>query len=171
MDNVMTRNDEIHAKGFDMSGGYKEYSVADGTDFKRIKVGVKQLDDAVLDLGLLKKSIPGHCYANKSNILRAIADHDLEEMRAISNFYYNISGIYERVCNYFAFLYRYDWYVAPEVLDDNTKEEKVLKDFSKVLNYLDNSYIRKICGDIALNVIKDGCYYGYIVPSNEQLVL
>lgn len=167
----MTRNDEIHAKGFDMSGGYKEYSVADGTDFKRIKVGVKQLDDAVLDLGLLKKSIPGHYYTNKANILRAIADHDLEEMRAISNFYYNISGIYERVCNYFAFLYRYDWYVATEVLDDNTKEEKVLKDFSKVLNYLDNSYIRKICGDIALNVIKDGCYYGYIVPSNEQLVL
>ena len=167
----MTRNEEIHSKGFDMTNNYQNYAVADGTDFKRIKVGVKSLDDATLDLGMLKKSLPGHAYVNKGNVMRALADHDLEELRAISNFYYNINGIYERVCNYFAYLYRYDWYVAPEILDDSVKEEKVLKDFSKVLNYLDNSYIRKLCGDIALEVIKNGCYYGYIVPSNDSLVL
>ena len=171
MDNIKTRNEEIHDKGFDIAGGCKDYSVADGSEFKRIKVGVKQLDDAVLDLGMLKKSLPGHGYANKANVLRAIADHDVEEMRAISNFYYNVSGIYERVCNYFAFLYRYDWYITQEISDNDVKEEKILKDFSKVLNYFDKSYIKKVCGDIALEVIKNGCYYGYIVPSNERLVL
>ena len=88
-------------------------------------------------------------------------------MRAISNFYYNLNGIYERVCNYFAYLYRYDWYVSPEVYDDSVKEEKVLKDLSKLLNFLDKSYIKKLCGDIALEVMKNGCYYAYIVPSNE----
>ena len=154
-----------------MMSTYQNYSTTDGNEYKRIKVGVKQLDDAVLELGLLKKSLPHHGYTNKNNIMRAIADHDLEEMRAISNFYYNINGIYERVCNYFAYLYRYDWYVAPEIFDDNTKEDKILKDFSKALNFLDNTYIRKICGDIALNVIRNGCYYGYIVPSNESLIL
>jgi hypothetical protein len=51
------------------------------------------------------------------------------------------------------------------------KEEKVLKDFAKILDYLDNSNVRKICGDIALSVIKDGAYYGYIVPSQDQLIL
>jgi hypothetical protein len=97
--------------------------------------------------------------------------NDIRELRAISNFYYSVNGVYERVCNYFAFLYRYDWYVAPEILDDSVKNEKVLKDFSKVLNYLDNSYIKKMCGDIALEVIKNGCYYGYMVPNSDGIVL
>jgi hypothetical protein len=68
-------------------------------------------------------------------------------------------------------LYRYDWYVETEVYDKGAKEEKVLKDFSKILSFLDNSHIKKICGDIALDVIKDGAYYGYIVPDKEGLVL
>ena len=115
--------------------------------------------------------MPTHCYTNKKFIFDAIARNDVKELRAISNFYYNLNGIYERVCNYFAYLYRYDWYVSPEVYDDSVKEEKVLKDLSKLLNFLDKSYIKKLCGDIALEVMKNGCYYAYIVPSNEQIIL
>lgn len=40
-----------------------------------------------------------------------------------------------------------------------------------MLNYFDNSYIKKICGDISLQVVKNGCYYGYIVPSEKNLIL
>ena len=167
----MTRSEQIHAKGFDMTGNINYSAIGADTEFKRIKVGIKQLDDAVLDLGALKKSLPGHSYTRKSYILKALSDHDVEELRAISNFYYNVNGMYERVCNYFAFLYRYDWYVAPEIGDDTAKEDKILKDFARALNFLDNSYIRKICGDIALSVIKNGCYYGYVVQSNERLIL
>ena len=59
-------------------------------------------------------------------------------------------------------MYRYDWYIVPEIFDNSVKEEKVLKDFSKMLNFLDNSYIKKICGEMALKVLIDGCYFGYI---------
>ena len=107
----------------------------------------------------------------KNDVLRAMINRDIVEMRRISNLFYDISGIYERVCNYFAYLYRYDWYVAPEILDDTVKDEKVLKDFSKLLNYLDNTYIKKICGDIAQSIMKNGCYYGYIVQSTNSLIL
>ena len=155
----MTRNEEIHEKGFDI------------TDYSRVKVGVKYLDDAVLQLGSMNKELQGHGYLKKSTILQVISRNDVEEMRAISNFYYHLSGMYERVCNYFADLYRYDWYVAPEILDSSISNSKVLKDFSKVLNYLDKSYIRKICGDIALEIIKNGCYYGYLVPSDSNIVI
>lgn len=99
-----------------------------------------------------------------------MADRNLEELRAISNFYYSISGIYERVCNYFATLYRFDWYVTPTVYDDSIKDEKMLKEFNKVLEYLDASHIKKLCGDIALEVIKNGVYYAYIVPSSDSII-
>ncbi len=168
----MSRNDIIHSKGFNMNdNSCQYYSDAVPNEYKRIKVGVKSLDDAVLNFGSMKTSLPGHGYTNKGAIFKALADNDLTELRNISNFYYNVNGIYQRVCNYFAFLYRYDWYVVPDITADDVKEDKVLKDFSRVLNFLDNSHIRKVCGDIALSVIKDGAYYGYIVPSNEALVL
>ena len=68
-------------------------------------------------------------------------------------------------------MYRYDWYIVPEVFDDTIKEEKILKDFSKILNFLDNSYIKKVCGEMALKVLIDGCYYGYVVPSKDSILI
>ena len=102
-----------------------------------------------------------------------LAENNLPELRNISSFFYDTYGIYERVCNYFAYLYRYDWYVMCDVdeSEKNIKEKPILKDFNKILNYLDNSYIKKICGDIALEVIKVGAYYGYIVPDKDGLIL
>ena len=138
-------------------------------DYGKIKVGVKTLDDAVLNLGSLKDCNKN--YTSKKMVLRALADRDLPTLRAISDYFYTVNGTYSTVCNYFANLYRYDWYIVPEILDDKSSTDKIVKDFSRILNYLDNSHIKKMCGDIALNVIKYGCYYGYIVPSSDRLIL
>ena len=142
-------------------------------NYNKIKVGVKTLDDAVFNLGDLIKN-GNRNLANKGLIMKALADNDIETLRQVSNYFYKTNGIYQKACNYFAFLYRYDWYVVPEILEEDkekAKPEKVLLDFSKILNYLDNSHIKQLCGEIALEVIKSGAYYGYIVPSESGLVL
>ena len=36
---------------------------------------------------------------------------------------------------------------------------------------MDNSHIKQLCGEIALEVVKNGAYYAYIVPSASGLVL
>jgi len=91
----INRSDIIHAKGFSMHNNSNEYySEAVPTEYKKIKVGVKTLDDAVLNLGSIASSLPTRGYANKKVVLTALADNDLEELRNISNFYYNINGIY-----------------------------------------------------------------------------
>jgi hypothetical protein len=96
----------------------------------------------------------------------------MSELRNISRFYYNLNGIYSRTCDYFASLYRYDWYVMPFSYDSkNINEEKLLKDFAKTLNYLDKSYIKKLCNDIALKVMIDGAYYGYYIHTSKGLSL
>jgi len=46
-----------------------------------------------------------------------------------------------------------------------------LKDFAKALSFLDASYIKKVCGEIALKVLVEGCYYGYLVPSKTGICL
>lgn len=103
-------------------------------------------------------------------------DQDVETLRKVSKFYYNSNGIYKRICKYFAFLYRYDWYVVPEIYDQSFIEEeknvnKVLTDFAKALDFLDNSYIKNKCGEIALNVIVEGAYYGYKVITPDGLII
>ena len=165
---MRNRQEEIRAKGFDITGGVKrDY---DGPlEYNSIRVGTKTLEDAVLNLGSIRKAHKD--YGDKCFVLQAMGQRNLPLMREISNYFYDTNGIYSRICDYFAYLYRYDWYIVPEIFDENVKEEKVLTDFNKILNYLDNSHIKKICGDIALNVIKNGAYYAYIVPSTDGLIL
>lgn len=139
-------------------------------DYNKIKLGVKTLEDAVLNLGDLPRIDAQRI--SKGLILKALSTGDTSLIRTISDTFYRISGIYERACNYLAFLYRYDWYIIPEVYEDQgNKVEKIVKEYVKILGYLDNSYIKKMCGDIALKVIKNGCYYGYLVPSDDEIIL
>jgi hypothetical protein len=139
------------------------------TNYGKIKVGVKTLEDATLNLGAIKNA--NRNLGDKRVILKALAENDIPLLREISSYFYRTSGIYWRACNYFATLYRYDWYIVPEVYDDTVSEDKIIGDFSRILNYLDNSYIKKVCGDIALEVIKSGAYYGYIIENKNGLML
>ena len=161
------RQEAIRSKGFSI------VDTRNGNEapikYGKIKVGAKTLDDAVLDLGSLKKA--NATYANKGWVLKCLAENNIPALREISNYFYRTSGIYYRVCNYISTLYRYDWYIVPEILDDNVKEEKVLKEFNYLLDYLDNTHIKKMCADIALAVIKDGAYYGYLVEGTDGLMI
>ena len=153
----------IRDKGFDMMDRRT-------LEYGKIKVSTKTLEDAVLNLGSIQQATRGTI--NKAVIYRALMDNDVVKLREISNYFYKTSGIYQRVCNYAASMYRYDWYVVPEVYDEKQKTtEKILTDFHKVLTFLDNSYIPKVCGDIALGVIKNGAYYGYQVQSPNGVII
>ena len=138
------------------------------TDFSKIKVGLQTLQDAVLDdISPLKKINPRLC--DKKELIRAIAQNDLAYMRDVSNFFYRVSGIYQRLVKYLAYMYRYDWMVTPYINTDKYKEDKVLADFHKVLNYFDNFGVKEYFGDVALKVLRNGCYYGYIIDEGDNV--
>lgn len=71
---VINRIEEIKKKGFEMrlNDTIEQSPVL---DFSKIKVGIKTLDDAILDLGELKKIDPR--LADKKTILKAIHNQDL----------------------------------------------------------------------------------------------
>jgi hypothetical protein len=68
-------------------------------------------------------------------------------------------------------MYRYDWYAVPEVFSEAVGEKKLVAEFAKVLDYLDNSHIKKMCGDIALKVIRDGVFWGYVVEGEDGMYI
>ena len=182
---MVNRMEEIKRKGFNMALADSTPDVSDLRqihDFSKIKVGIKQLADAVVDVGSFKKINPR--WGNKEVVLKAISQYNLGEMREISNFFYKTSGIYNRLCRYLAYLYRYDWFITPYInngVDVANREEeetltplqrdKILVNFFNLLKFLDEFEVKKFFGDVALKVIRNGCYYGYIIPNNGTIAI
>lgn len=135
-------------------------------DFSKLQVGLRKVDDVLINLGTYKKINSN--YGNKSFILNAIYTHNYPVLREISNYFYESNGIYYRLCNYAANLYRYDWYVTPFIVDVEKDQKKSLNDFAKVLLYLDKSEIKLLCKEIAKDIIKEGVYYGIIIDFNNK---
>jgi hypothetical protein len=64
--------------------------------------------------------------------------------------------------------------VTPYINEDTANEKDqntALMDFYKVLLYLDNSELKKLFGEIALKVVKNGCYYGYLIPTSKRITV
>ncbi len=152
---------------------------ANGYDFSKIRIGVKTLDDAIMDLGSYKNVNPK--WGDKTSVLNAIGRGNLEQMREISNFFYKTSGIYQRLIRYAAYLYRYDWLITPYIneglgvvadADVNLKRnqrDNILRNFFHALKYLDDFGVKKFFGNVALKVIRDGCFYGYIIARGNTV--
>lgn len=149
----------IHEKGF----SFFDNTV---TEFNHIRVGTRTLDDAVLKLGDYKRVNPS--FGNKTFVLNAIQTGDIETMREISEFFFKTSGIYSRLCRYMAYLYRYDWLITPYINGDSPNIEVILKNFHKALYRLDEFGVKKTFGEIALKVMRRGCYYCYLIEGKDK---
>lgn len=164
------RQAAIKAKGFNM---IDDYSMATNTDsfeeldFSKMRIGLRSVNDALVNLGTFKKI--NRSYGDKTFVMNAIYKHDYATLREISKYFYESSGIYYRLCRYLAFLFRYDWYVTPYVND--MKGEKVLKEVSRVLLYLDKSEVKRLCGNIALDIMVEGAYYGILVDFGDKFAI
>jgi len=164
------RVEEIKEKGFDLQigshGASEEYvnpAMPIPVDYAKITVGVKKLDNPVANINYYKKINPK---ATKENVMKALHQGNVEELRLLSDFFYKNSGVYARLCRYMAFLYNYDYMVTPIIIDTNIKTAKVLEGFYKSLVYLDSFNAKKTFGDIALKVVRHGAYYGYKMEFN-----
>lgn len=139
-------------------------------DFNQMRVGLKSLDDAVINLSNYRKT--SRTLGDKDRILKAIYDKNYIIERDVSNYFFESSGIYKRLCIYLARFYRYDWYIVPYVVKEQDKTNtKCTNVFGNVLQYFDRSNIKQICGDIALSVIKNGAYYGYRIENSNKIIL
>jgi hypothetical protein len=128
-------------------------------DFNKIRIGKDTLkNDVIANLDFWRKP---NRKISREQVDRALESKNLKELRHYSNVFFDTSGIYSRLCRYMAYLYRYDWFVVPVVNDNKLKNEKIIEGWYKSSLYLENSDLKKTFGEIALKVIKNGCYYGY----------
>ena len=169
----LERQNYIHEKGFDF--GKTAYKTSDVVDYSKARVGNggnNRVEDVSVNLRTALNQLDTP-YTDKSVILQAIYNKNTDILREISDFYFDISGIYKRACEYIAFLYRYDHYVYQKASASKKKinKEKALERFYTIADYLDKSNLKHKFNAISLEIIKHGCYYGYKIDSNDQLIL
>lgn len=60
--------------------------------------------------------------------------------------------------------------ITPYINDESAKtEDKVLEKFYEVLTYFDEFNVKRFFGEVALKVIRNGCYYGYLIPTTKKM--
>lgn len=163
----------------DIAFGISNYSAKQQLDVERInrmgnynkvKVGNKLLrDDVFLNNDFFLKG--SRKPYDRDRIVKSIASKNLKDLRAISNYYYNLEGIYMRLVKYMAHFYRYDVFVTPVQYDKNVSEKKIIEGWFKACAFIENSKLKKHFGEIAVKVLKNGCYYGYRLDQSDRAFL
>lgn len=144
-------------------------SISNIANFNKIKVGKTTLSNdvtALVESVSDKRSFSPR--VDRKAVERAINDQNIPDLREISRYFFVKSGIYSRLCRYMAFLYRYDYFTIPLIYDNKLKDEKVLEGWYKSCTLLDNSHLKRLFGEIALKVIRDGSFYGYRLDQKDK---
>ena len=87
------RSEQAHAKGFNFFGPeitLREYQDMQEKqiDFSKIKVGVKTLNNAILNLDNYKSGYPETAQITKTGVYNAIISHDIGELCRLSHLFY-----------------------------------------------------------------------------------
>ena len=141
--------------------------------FNRIKLGKTALSGDVTAILERHDAANRRCQRvlSRERIERAIDNQDLEALRAISNHFCGKSGIYSRLCRYMAYLYKYDWFIIPHRFDEKVSADKVIEGWVKSSIFLENSNLKQEFGRITLKVIKNGCFYGYVLQEKDAVYI
>lgn len=166
----LERQKQIHEKSFNFFETEDRIkNMGQPISYGKIKIGPKVIEDAIVDLNYFKKADTR--LGDKSTIMRALTDGDLVTIREVSDFFFKVSGIYARLCRYLAFLYRYDWVITPHVIQAgaDVDTEKIVDKFYKAQNRFENFGVKTFCQEVALKVVKHGCYYGYVIENGNSV--
>ena len=149
-----------------------ESSTRSPHEFNKMRIDGKLYhDDVIMKASEFASSDRRRNGIKKDDVMRALENNDTQKLRTISNYFFIKSGIYSRLCRYMAYLYRYDWLITPIRYDEKIKDEKMTEGWLKANAFLDNCQLKKTFGEIALKVLRNGCYYGYKIDQKDASYL
>ena len=153
--------------------------------YRDLKISnISTVTDATIPNGTMRKV--DKRLTDKEAIIRALQFYDYEFIREVSNYFFVASGIYGRLCKYMAYMYRYDWFLTPyfpkhknpkaiEMMAGNrelsAEEQKSVETFYQALDYLDRLEAKKKLQSIAVQIVKNGVYYGYLVDGKDRMMI
>lgn len=113
----------------------------------------------------------GRTIFTKRVVVKALEERNMAQIRSISRHFFAVSGIYARAAKYMAFLPTYDYMLTPHIYKSNVQKDALMNDFSRALAFIDSMNLKTRLGEISLNVVVDGAYYGYLRVYGDKAVI
>ena len=108
----------------------------------------------------------------KDQVISALQNPQKNEktLRNVSSFLYVLSPHYKRLCNYYAQMLKYNYYVEPYMLDftQEIDKDKFKKSYFSTLYRLDKMNLRHEFQKVVEVVVKEGIYYGSLLETQDS---
>ena len=96
-------------------------------DYSSLKIGGRTIPaDVQINTDYIAKRGSKN-FLKKEKIEKALLNKDVDTLRLVSMHFYEISGIYKRLCRYMSTLFRYDWFITPYKYSESVSNAKVLE--------------------------------------------
>lgn len=106
----------------------------------------------------------------KEQILRFLETENRSALRDVSRYFYNVSGEYRRIVHHYTNVLTFDYLIIPRI-NGQEFDSPFQKNYQKVLDYTDNSYVLEQSRFITYTLIIDGIFYGYERQLNNKITL
>lgn len=116
-------------------------------------------------------SRPKRNYFDTEAIEKILNSGNLNEIIALSRYFFNYNGLYRRIIIYFSTMLLYDTVVVPKFIKENIEKKKFLKNYYKVLNFTDKLNLPQELTRILTIMLVDGAYYGLIYETPNGSII
>ena len=133
-------------------------------DFENFKKRVNEIAAESLNRNGLTRKVVSSGYLRKtSEEIEEILSHaNEEELRNLSQSYWDLSGLYKRMLIYMANMLTYDLLIVPKAFSDKKPDKnKVLNNLTGACNFLDSLHLEKELSRIMTIMLQDGVYFGF----------
>lgn len=106
-------------------------------------------------------------YFDTEAIEKIISNGSLEEIIALSRYFFDHNGLYRRIIIYFSTMLLYETVVVPIFIKQKINKDKFLKNYYKTLDFVEKIEIPQEVTKIFTSMLVKGAYYGLIYDTPD----
>ena len=110
-------------------------------------------------------------YFDTEAIEKIINNGNLEEIIALSRYFFNYNGLYKRIIIYFSTMLLYYTVVVPNFVKQKVDKNRFLKNYYKTLDFVEKINIPQEVTKIFTTMLVRGAYYGLVYDSPNGSII
>ena len=103
---------------------------------------------------------------------RIVESGNIDSQIRLSRNYYNLDGFYKRIILHYATILKYIGLLIPNPgFGKDLSEQYIQKKYYGAMDFLDANNIPSLCEHITFRALRDGCYYGILLPVDKKKIV
>lgn len=105
-------------------------------------------------------------------IERIIESGSVDAQIRLSRNYYKLGGFYKRILLHYSTILKYTGLLIPNPsFGKDLSEQYIQKKYWGAMDFLDSNDIPSLCEHITFHALRDGCYYGILLPVDKKKIV